>query len=411
MIYIWLILLGYLSCGNINQSSATGANGIDPRNSVSTDQASSTAVESMDEVLPTAQVETESRSEVVSDSIAEDMNPGKGSGKNVVREETPVVKSPQKIVNQTTGTTSKSPVEKDLSTEIATNKPAPNITVSENAVTTPTPPRSAVSEPSLADITLAGSKESAANPNKPTQTSQQGSAVLTESTANTVTTAESLPVEQIQFTHDAFDKILSTYVSSSGKVDYAGLKKNEGKLDTYLAEASAQDPNLMNRNQGLAYWINVYNAYTIKLILDHYPTSSIMDIYGGKAWDQKWIEINGSTYSLNDIEHTIIRPTYQDARIHFAVNCAASSCPPLLNKAYTARNVDTLLEQVTRKFINNTTYNQISKQDLKLSKIFEWYKDDFGDLIVYLNEYTDVSIPAGVDISYTEYDWALNGKM
>ena len=87
----------------------------------------------------------------------------------------------------------------------------------------------------------------------------------------------------------------------------------------------------------MAYWINVYNAFTIKMIVDNYPVSSITKLHGGKPWDVKWIELGEKKYSLNEIEHNILRPQFKDARIHFAVNCAAQSCPPILNKAWTEK--------------------------------------------------------------------------
>jgi hypothetical protein len=134
-----------------------------------------------------------------------------------------------------------------------------------------------------------------------------------------------------------------------------------------------------------------------------------MDLDNGKTWDVKWIKLGGKTYSLNQIEHEIIRPQFKDARIHFAVNCAAKSCPPLYNKAYTEENVNRYLEKRTIQFINDNKYNSISTKKAEISKIFEWYQEDFGDLITYLNKYLkqeDISKKAKV--SFKEYDWSLN---
>lgn len=209
--------------------------------------------------------------------------------------------------------------------------------------------------------------------------------------------------------HDTFNDILSEYVSASGKVNYKGLKSNVEKLDSYL-ELLQNNPvqNDWSRDKKLAYWINAYNAFTIKRIIDHYPLKSIMDLDNGKTWDVKWIKLGNETYSLNRIEHEIIRPQFNDARIHFAVNCAAKSCPPLYNKAYTEANVDSYLEKRTKKFINNNQYNSISADKIALSKIFEWYAEDFGDLINYLNTYSNISINRGATVNYKEYDWSLN---
>ena len=124
--------------------------------------------------------------------------------------------------------------------------------------------------------------------------------------------------------------LLRKYVNSSGKVNYKGFKSDKSKLDAYLKELE-NNPIQENWSKAkkMAYWINAYNAFTIKLIVDNYPISSITKLHGGKPWDVKWIKLGGQTYSLNNIENDILRPKYKDARIHFAVNCAAKSCPPL----------------------------------------------------------------------------------
>ncbi len=211
--------------------------------------------------------------------------------------------------------------------------------------------------------------------------------------------------------HSAFDKLLRIHVSNSGNVDYKGLKRKEAELDSYLRKLGENVPSTSEpRNERLAYWINAYNAFTIKLILNNYPLKSIIDLHGGKPWDQKWIDLGGKIYSLNQIEHEIIRPRFQDARIHFAVNCAASSCPPIPNKAFTSGNLNSLLNQRTSAFINSTTYNDIAGNKVSLSKIFDWYGEDFGDLITYINKYAKVKVDPGASVGFKEYDWALNGK-
>lgn len=192
-------------------------------------------------------------------------------------------------------------------------------------------------------------------------------------------------------------------------MNYGGLKKDEEKLDNYLAELSKNSPESdWGRKESMAFWINAYNANTLKLILKNYPLKSIIDLDGGKPWDVKWINIGGKTYSLNNIEHDIIRPRYKDARIHFAVNCAAASCPPLPNKAFTAANLNGLLESRTKSFVRNSSYNTITAGNVKVSKIFDWYGEDFGDLRSYLNKYATTEIAEGTEIGFAEYDWALN---
>ncbi|MEO1654488.1 MAG: DUF547 domain-containing protein [Bacteroidota bacterium] len=210
--------------------------------------------------------------------------------------------------------------------------------------------------------------------------------------------------------HQAWDQLLQKYVSASGKVNYNGFKASQAQLQAYLDDLSAHPiQNNWSRDEKMAYWINAYNAFTVKLIVDNYPLSSITKLHGGKPWDVKWIKLGDKTYSLNNIENDILRPVYKDARIHFAVNCAALSCPPLLNQAWTAQNLQANLNSQARKFINNTQYNQVSTDKVAISKIFEWYAVDFGSSIVnYLNQYSGVKIKSDAQVSYQEYNWSLN---
>lgn len=245
---------------------------------------------------------------------------------------------------------------------------------------------------------------------------------ITEATGPTATTnnepkvvVEEGPAPEImpksEPDHAIWDNLLRNFVSSSGQVNYGGLKNSPGPLNDYLQELESYPPQGdWSRNQIMAYWINAYNAYTIKLIVDNYPVKSIKDIYGGDPWNQKWIKIGGDTYSLNQIENDILRARYGDARIHFAVNCAAASCPPIHNRAFTAANLNSTLQRLTRGFINNSAYNSISENRIEISKIFEWYAGDFGNIQSYINGYTDVEVGAGTRVSYKEYDWALNGR-
>lgn len=212
-----------------------------------------------------------------------------------------------------------------------------------------------------------------------------------------------------QVDHSTWNTLLQQYVSTSGKVNYAGFKKDQTKLDNYLNTLKSNHPSSSwSRNERLAYWINAYNAFTVKLIVDNYPVKSITNLHGGKPWDVKWIKIGGKSYSLNNIENDIIRPKFNEPRIHFAVNCAAKSCPPLLNKAWTASNLNSNLEKQTKKFINNSAFNQIGAKEVKVSKIFEWYAKDFGTLVTYLNKYSNTKISTSAKVNYAEYNWALN---
>ncbi len=209
--------------------------------------------------------------------------------------------------------------------------------------------------------------------------------------------------------HSYFNYVLSKYVTDQGKVDYQGIKTEIGNLDKYVVDLQRFPPQAdWSKNETLAYWINAYNAFTIKMICDNYPLASIKDLHSGKPWDHKWIKIDGETLSLNDIENVIIRPTFKEPRIHFAVNCAAKSCPPLANEAFTKTNLDVLLEKRTKSFINNTAYNDLTKNPAMVSKIFNWYKEDFGDVVTFVNKYIYDGVKPITAIDYTEYDWTLN---
>ncbi len=219
-----------------------------------------------------------------------------------------------------------------------------------------------------------------------------------------------LPVKTLP-NHQLLNDILGDYVSSDGIVDYAGIKSDVARLDAYIAELQQHSPDgEWSKDESLAYWINAYNAFTLKLISDNYPLNSITDLHGGKPWDHKWINIGGKTLSLNQIENEIIRPTYNEPRIHFAVNCAALSCPPLANKAFTAENLDSLLEERTKGFINDPSYNQLTESPAQLSKIFEWYGKDFGDVDAFINQYKKDGVSSITSHEFTEYHWGLNGK-
>lgn len=225
-------------------------------------------------------------------------------------------------------------------------------------------------------------------------------------------------------THSLWDQLLKKHVSNTGFVDYAGFAKDEKTLDQYLDLLSSNPPSKSwSANEKLAYWINAYNAFTVKLILDHADEGikSIKDI-GSKVkipfvntpWDIKFIKIGKETLDLNNLEHGIIRKQFAEPRIHFALVCAAKSCPPLRNEAYTAQKLDKQLDDQGKRFINDKFKNQVSGNQLKLSKIFSWYGGDFkksASVIDWVNRYAQVKAKAGTDIAYLDYDWALNGKL
>ena len=219
----------------------------------------------------------------------------------------------------------------------------------------------------------------------------------------------SMPVlGHAQPNYDDWNALLGQYVAADGRVNYKGLKTDAAALDRVTRAFSTRAPSeKWSKNERLAFWINAYNAFTLKLIVDNYPISSITLLDGGKPWEVKRIRIDGTAYSLNQIENDIIRPQFKDARIHFALNCAAKSCPPLYNKAFVPVDLDKQLEQRTRAYIR-TLGKGWSASAAEVSKIFEWYKDDFGDLPTFLNRYARTKIAPGATIKYAEYNWDLN---
>lgn len=204
------------------------------------------------------------------------------------------------------------------------------------------------------------------------------------------------------------DSLLSKYVSATGRVDYKSLKINRLELDSVVAKMEVGPPaDTASKNEKLAFWMNAYNVFTLKLVVDNYPLKRITDLDGGKTWDVRRIEIGGKKYSLNDIENVILRPRFKDARIHFGINCAAKSCPPLHNQAFSAENVQSLLTVRTRKFIRSSA-NELAENQVTVSKVFDWYAADFGSLVEFLNRYSKVKIAADAAVSFKDYDWSLN---
>lgn len=210
--------------------------------------------------------------------------------------------------------------------------------------------------------------------------------------------------------HSLWTQLLKKYVSDKGHVNYKGMKSDEILLESYLKTLEGPfDMKKWSTYEKLAFWINVYNAYTVHLVLENYPIKSITQIYDGKPWSQSFVLANDTYYSLDDIQKKIIMKQFGDPRIHFAINCAAKSCPPLANKAFTKDNIESMLEMRTKVFINNSDFNVINSKNSSLSKIFDWYASDFDDVIDFVNKYSSIPLTPKVKITYTEYDWALNG--
>ncbi|NAS12792.1 DUF547 domain-containing protein [Poritiphilus flavus] len=209
--------------------------------------------------------------------------------------------------------------------------------------------------------------------------------------------------------HTAWDKLLKKYVSADGNVVYTKFKEDLPALTDYLKYLGANEPaETASANERLAFYINLYNAATVKLILDNYPVSSIKEIKA--PWATKWIQLGDRKISLGQIEHKILRKM-GEPRIHFAINCASYSCPKLLNEAFTSGKMEQQLAEVTRSFIEDKSRNVIGEDTLQLSEIFKWYKKDFtasGTLIDYLEANGSGPIQPKTKIEYLKYDWSLN---
>ncbi|WP_103865460.1 DUF547 domain-containing protein [Aquimarina sp. I32.4] len=211
------------------------------------------------------------------------------------------------------------------------------------------------------------------------------------------------------FDHHLWNELLSRHISENGLVYYKGFRQEYQILKKYLDALSNHTPtDQWSETDTLAYWMNVYNAFTIKLILDNYPLKSIKDIKN--PWDLRFFKLGNKWYTLNDIEHGILRKM-GDPRIHFGINCASFSCPPLLDKAFTSQNVDQELERLTIAFINDSKHNMIAPNSIQISKIFTWFSKDFtkkGSLIQFLNTYSKTPINPKAKKSFKKYNWNLN---
>ncbi len=225
--------------------------------------------------------------------------------------------------------------------------------------------------------------------------------------------------------HSTWGTLLETYIddahpSGINLFNYVAVTPADRRnLDSYLKDLQQIDVTGLDKDEQMAYWINLYNALTIKVILDYYPVDSIRDISlpgsRGGPWKAALVTVGGVDLSLNDIEHGILRPIWGDPRIHYAVNCASMGCPNLASKPYTGENLDTMLNDAARSYINHPRGVDRDGRRLRLSSIYNWYKEDFGnrdELEVHLLQYADPESSeeirgASGSIKYG-YDWDLN---
>ena len=209
--------------------------------------------------------------------------------------------------------------------------------------------------------------------------------------------------------HNLWTAALQEHVDDDGNVNYKSWKKDTTYLDNYLQTLEENPPvEAWSKSDSLAYFINAYNAVTVKLILDKYPLKSIRNLV--TPWRFKRFTLNGEKVSLNHIEHEILRKM-NEPRIHFAINCASASCPKLINVAFESHTMEKQLEQVTHDFINDTKRNKLSEKKIEISRIFQWFSDDFGnkkERIAFIRKYANQPFNENPKVDFFTYDWQLN---
>jgi len=217
--------------------------------------------------------------------------------------------------------------------------------------------------------------------------------------------------------HKLFDILLKKYVAN-GIVNYNGLKQEESVLDRYLEMLESVIPDNLLRNEQFAFYINLYNAWTIKLILKGYPDIESIKDMGSlftSPWKKKIVRINNRVVTLDYVEHEILRPVFKDPRVHFAINCAAKSCPPLRSEAYRGEILEDQLNDSTISFVNDPRQNYIKGEKLYISKIFDWFEEDFNGVHGFFLQYARgnfkkqlENIGEKIEIIHLDYNWSLN---
>jgi hypothetical protein len=237
------------------------------------------------------------------------------------------------------------------------------------------------------------------------------------------------PASTLKIDHGLWDSFLKKYLvaphpSGINRVRYAAVSQDDRKaLKQYLQNLQGSPISNYNRGEQKAYWINLYNAATVELILTRYPLASIREVnispglFAKGPWGAKLFAIEGEKLSPDDIEHRILRPIWKDNRVHYAVNCASLGCPNLQPSAYTAENTESLLERGAREYINHPRGVAISNGRLRVSSIYIWFNEDFGGnaegLMEHWRKYAEGSLAKGLE-NYSggldhDYDWRLNG--
>ncbi len=228
--------------------------------------------------------------------------------------------------------------------------------------------------------------------------------------------------------HSAWDKLLKTYVVAGtdglNRVAYGRMKTAHPALKGYVAALQKVDPSTLDKPEQFAFWVNLYNAKTIDVVLDKYPVKSIKEVslggglkslVTGGPWQGKIMKVSGVDLSLDDIENTILRPIYKDPRVHYTVNCASVGCPNLSADAYTGAKLEAMLESGAKAFINSPRGALVEGDKIKGSSIYDWFKADFGGneeaVLAHLQKYAEPALKQKLKqigkISSYDYDWML----
>lgn len=240
------------------------------------------------------------------------------------------------------------------------------------------------------------------------------------------------PAAELDHEHALWTKVLARHVQGD-RFDYAALKDDRGDLDAYLGRLEAVTPDELagwTREQRFAFWIDAYNGYTVRLVVDHYPVDSIKDVGSllQGPWKRRFVplghlapEIGEAQLTLDEIEHAILRPTFEDPRVHAAVNCASVGCPPLRGEAFVAERLDLQLEEQTRAWLADPTRNRIERGSgtLRVSKVFDWFREDFGGsdegVVRWIAEHVPDELAgwlrehaAELEVDHLDYSWKLN---
>ena len=236
------------------------------------------------------------------------------------------------------------------------------------------------------------------------------------------------PDSQTVVDHGTWDRFLKRYVTTNhpsgiNRFHYRSVTEEDRRaLDAYLEGLQAEEVSGLNRQEQKAYWINLYNALTVKVVLQHYPVKSIRDIdispgiFSNGPWDAKLVRVEGVQLTLNDIEHRILRPIWQDNRVHYGVNCASLGCPNLMPEAFTSANLESLLEKAARDYVNHPRGVSFPDKRIMVSSIYFWFREDFGGseegLIQHLQKYLSEANRRKLEKQPKKfshaYDWALN---